>query len=641
MAKGRERRVGPAAKQYILGGIMLLATVLLVLLTRICSDHFQEIYDQPPLNDGYIDMFVGNDMMVPLPGEAEFFYGKWIVTDGMQDAEPDGMLAMTDTWKGKDFGGGALPSEGYASYRFTMRVASEEPFIVYCTNFIGAYRVYVNGTLNVAYGRMSRDVAGTASSGLPEEYHGYTPFSGETVTVVIELSATDKGGLTSSFCYMWGGDDRFEYVIHYGREFAFGVLGALGAMFLVSFIMSAGLYRKDREYTLTLLLGGLVLLDIFSLDIFRFLVTASGTMIYNIVPDLFYASAVVTSLFFVLYVYKTGILVPTEKTAARKAAETAFGAVFNAGCIAAFYALDDFSYKIIPVFLQMLYFALLYFPLFKAALGGRKYVVPYIIVLFAVLFITGIGLMDMLDFVTLGTESVASWSFLVLATGIFLLYMLQIRDKNLAVLREEEIRRKLVEMRGISLREQIKPHFVFNCLTGIQATYHHDIAEGDRALGNFSRYLRYSIDAGEHDLVPFETELKNVLNYAELESTRRGRDIELMLDIEFWDFSVPPLSLQPLVENAVKHSGALDMEDGWIQLAVVREGNEVKISLKDNGCGFDTEKIGRGSVGLANVRERFELLLGARLDIRSAPGEGTTASVTIPLGETGEKDERD
>ena len=60
---------------------------------------------------------------------------------------------------------------------------------------------------------------------------------------------------------------------------------------------------------------------------------------------------------------------------------------------------------------------------------------PYIIVLFAVLFITGIGLMDMLDFVTLGTESVASWSFLVLATGIFLLYMLQIRDKNLAVLK--------------------------------------------------------------------------------------------------------------------------------------------------------------------------------------------------------------
>ena len=117
---------------------------------------------------------------------------------------------------------------------------------------------------------------------------------------------------------------------------------------------------------------------------------------------------------------------------------------------------------------------------------------------------------------------------------------------------------------------------------------------------------------------------------------RRGSEIELMLDVEYWDFSVPPLSLQPLVENAVKHSGALDMEDGWIQLAVMREGNEVKISLKDNGGGFGTEKIGRGSVGLANVRERFELLLGARLNITSTPGEGTEATVTIPLADGGE-----
>ncbi len=109
----------------------------------------------------------------------------------------------------------------------------------------------------------------------------------------------------------------------------------------------------------------------------------------------------------------------------------------------------------------------------------------------------------------------------------------------------------------------------------------------------------------------------------------QARAFDVIYDIEATDFSVPAFSVQPFIENAVKYSRVNEKEDGCILISSRAADGGVELKISDNGVGFNMSGVKEGAHGISNARERFKLLLGADLSIRSSPGEGTEITVYI------------
>ncbi|MGN0320906.1 MAG: sensor histidine kinase, partial [Lachnospira sp.] len=196
--------------------------------------------------------------------------------------------------------------------------------------------------------------------------------------------------------------------------------------------------------------------------------------------------------------------------------------------------------------------------------------------------------------------------------------------------------RKLMERRISAMMSQIRSHFIFNVLTAISGYCKTDPKKADSALIKFSRYLRKNIRIIEEEgLVDFSEELEQVDDYVSLEQIRFVDMISFEKNIEEDNFQIPPLTIQPIVENAIKHGLVEHNRSGVISLKTVRIGDNVEITVTDNGAGFDIDKCNNSdSVGLKNVRFRLENMVNGKLDISSVPGEGTTVTIIIPLKET-------
>ena len=182
-----------------------------------------------------------------------------------------------------------------------------------------------------------------------------------------------------------------------------------------------------------------------------------------------------------------------------------------------------------------------------------------------------------------------------------------------------------------ALQAQIKPHFVFNVLSSIKNLYHRDAEMGDNAIDLFSRHLRAQVDAANIDLIPLERELDNVQTYIELEGMRRETELNVVFDIEYSDFLIPALSLQPFIENAIKYSRIDEKPDGSITISSHRDDDGVLLEITDNGVGFDVDGIPSSSCGIHNSVERFRLLTGLSPLVVSSIGEGTSIKIRYDM----------
>lgn len=188
---------------------------------------------------------------------------------------------------------------------------------------------------------------------------------------------------------------------------------------------------------------------------------------------------------------------------------------------------------------------------------------------------------------------------------------------------------------------QIQPHFLYNTLSTIQAMCATEPEKAPRIVEQFSRYLRQNMDSlNDVNLIPVEKEIDHARIYAEIEMAMFPN---IRVDFEVMDaeFLVPALTVQPLVENAIRH-GVRIREEGVVTVTTQRVSEGHEIVILDNGKGFDTSKTQTdgGHIGIANVRERLEKLCGGTLDVESTVGEGTRAVIYIPNTVGDEKQNR-
>ena len=184
---------------------------------------------------------------------------------------------------------------------------------------------------------------------------------------------------------------------------------------------------------------------------------------------------------------------------------------------------------------------------------------------------------------------------------------------------------------------QLQPHFLCNTLGAIGGLCKND-PEAKDAINMFSRYLRDNVDAvGQDTPVPFDQELEHAKTYLKLEQLRFGDDVSVAYDIGCRDFMLPTLTLQPLVENAVRH-GIRGTEEGVGTVTISSQELDTRweVSVADDGAGFDPGMPraydGRSHIGLRNVRTRLELVCNGRLRIDSEYGCGSVVTIEIPKG---------
>lgn len=217
---------------------------------------------------------------------------------------------------------------------------------------------------------------------------------------------------------------------------------------------------------------------------------------------------------------------------------------------------------------------------------------------------------------------------------LFILVNIQF-EHEIALRRQEK---ELAELRIDIMLSQIQPHFLYNALATISHLCKHDPEQAVTAIKEFSMFLRRNMDSLKNrNPIPFEQELNHVMNYLYLEQQRFQQRLRVVYDVTATDFLVPPLSLQPLVENAVRH-GVLKKEDGGVVTIRTQETKEAyQVVITDNGIGMEKSKsfsdLGEHAhIGIDNVRSRLETMVRGSLEIESDDA-GTTVTMYIPKEE--------
>ncbi|HEX2101727.1 MAG TPA: histidine kinase [Candidatus Synoicihabitans sp.] len=198
-----------------------------------------------------------------------------------------------------------------------------------------------------------------------------------------------------------------------------------------------------------------------------------------------------------------------------------------------------------------------------------------------------------------------------------------------------ELEKHLAEARLQALLRQLKPHFLFNTLNGIASLMHSDVDAAERMLIRLSELLRLAMNHSGRPLAPLRDELAFIDRYLEIERIRfRDRlSVRMAIDPEALEAEVPSLVLQPLVENAIRHGIEPQARAGLIELSARREGDHVRLIVRDNGAGVPAGGFTREGIGLSNTRSRLRELYGAahHFELANDPAGGLRVELTLPV----------
>lgn len=262
--------------------------------------------------------------------------------------------------------------------------------------------------------------------------------------------------------------------------------------------------------------------------------------------------------------------------------------------------------------------------------------------IFEVLITTSV--LPIIGFILNFTYTGISFNNFAVTLSVLIVYVFyESHRTSTAVSREHELSRvqnELLESRLATehannemLLAQIQPHFISNSLMALRAqcTEYPEIYE---SITNFSMYLRSHFEAlgSSNKMISFEKEMENIEAYLALEEQNFGDRLNVIYNIECDDFFLPPLSVQPLVENAVRHGIGTYDEGGVVHISSRREAGRVVIEVTDNGSGnsnITPQQTERRGIGIENVRARLRSIAGGELEVITNES-GTIAKITLP-----------
>ena len=178
----------------------------------------------------------------------------------------------------------------------------------------------------------------------------------------------------------------------------------------------------------------------------------------------------------------------------------------------------------------------------------------------------------------------------------------------------------------------MRPHFIYNTLMSIYYLCSQDPQKAQRVTLDFTNYLRRNFTAiAEEGTIPFSDELEHTRAYLAVEQTRFEGTLFVEIDTPHTAFRLPPLTLQPIVENAVKHGVSPGLEPLYLSVLTRETPDGSEVVVEDTGPGFAPTDDDEPHIALANIRERLALLCGGTLSIEPRAAGGTRVTLHIPF----------
>ncbi len=230
-----------------------------------------------------------------------------------------------------------------------------------------------------------------------------------------------------------------------------------------------------------------------------------------------------------------------------------------------------------------------------------------------------------------------------LDTGIIVYFLILLVDYAIdyhrryqtSLIEAAQLQTQLVQAQLQALKMQLHPHFLFNTLNAISALVQEDPEGAERMIARLSDLLRLSLERTGVQEVPLREELEFLHLYLDIERTRFEERLAVSFDIaeDAMDARVPSLILQPIVENAIRHGLSSRTSNGQISIHAARQGGNLSLMVKDNGCGLPVDGMyRRNGLGLATTRGRLERLYGnsQSLILRNVKDGGVEARILLP-----------
>lgn len=564
-----------------------------------------------------------------LRGDWEFYYG-CLLTQTADAPTPDATIAVPSSWAGSPAHSMPYDNGGCASYRcYVQGLQYKKPLKITVPNLACAYRIYVDCVLVAESGVVSETRGETQTSAAAHQEKVYLDEG--THEIIIEVSADAFSGL-----YLTPIVADYAFETAYANGFLglrFALIGII--LYAAAVLAILSLYSKTRYFSpwLTVMFVALALRMLISTEGYAIAQPLFGNLSYEKIFMFSFASTFIIKLIAVIYFrdeLKLQVSLPSM-------------ALLSVSFLLAVISMDFMPHAVYTNYYFLVWqlfstVADLYVvnKLCQSLAKGEKN--AGLLCLSYLFLFVGITV-DALY--TCGMMPFRCSSFMPVAFALFALFITIIHAKNAAGIykraqQAKDLERELEKANMAVMISQIQPHFLYNALNTIKSLIRRDPKTAEQAVIDFSYYLRGNMDSLQQtEPIPFRTELQHIQYYCKIELLRFSDKLRIEYEIEEDNFTVPTLSIQPLVENAIKHGVTKRPEGGTVKLSTRKDGAYYIVTVSDDGVGFDTDAVpnadGRTHVGLSNIRYRFENMMQGKVTVESTPGCGTTVTVYIPV----------
>lgn len=618
------------ARSNIVLIITIIVTILAIASPFIAGNINRHHSGVPALVGGKGDFSnAKSDYTLYLTGDWEYYDGVHIISNG---EHVDSVITEIPTPIVKPITSLSKADGFTASYKITVNNLDYENAIVYVPHFAGTYRVFVNGIMVTQSGTYI-DQKAHANLDLIASNINFDPQN--TYEIVIEATCNMMPSL-----YMTPVISDIDYTMTYSK------IAQTFRSFIVGIVLFCGLFIFSYSAKKSFILSSKWLPVLCACVAIRMMISTEGYSVFSFLfPYIDYES--ITLIICVsTFIIKLVALLFYSETLDLK---------INKNVIAIF-CFVFLSLSLVAAVLPYIIFSPYYYIIIQAATIPLDIIIlsnicncvmrklPY-----AKLYLTGyitLSIGILVDcFYTNGVINFMSSQFMPICFTIFIITFVVIYFEKISrifntALKTAEIEREL-ELANTSLMiSQIQPHFLYNALNTIKYLIKRDPKSAEKAVISFSRYLRGNMDSiTKKEPIPFAEELEHTKNYCDIELLRFGDKLNIIYDTPVTSFSLPALSVQPIVENAIKHGVTKKPEGGTVTVTTSENEHYYLIKVQDDGVGFDVDNPDlspsdtHAHIGVNNVRERLTNMVNAEFIIESQIDVGTCVTIKIPKKE--------
>ena len=607
--------------------ILFVAIIILILIAIAFSDFIFNNKKSINAENGVLDLSgwsIDDDGTVALSGDWAFYWNRFATNEGMM--EPNVYARVPDVWNNYKIGNSNLPAYGYATYSLLVKGVGNEPISIRMLPCSTAYALYINSDLLAQNGAVSN----TDKESIPEyepEIVTFQPTDGQfTITLFVSNYIYARGGFW--YAPILGTPSQIRNIDRSVNYLDLILLGSFITISLFCFCFYA-FARRDISIILFALLA---LVTALRASIYGSYLLSSTGLPFRLLIIIEYLTLIwipaLISLF-LLSLAKNG-----KKFRFVVIAIAYFSAIFTLFIFIS--PVHVFTRYTIPI--EMLCLAISLYSLIvllKSSFHAK------VIIALGSLALILCGIHDVLlqnCFIRGYVELSPIGFFIMLNTWGIVLAKDYTHLNKFAIATSEKAQTAEIAF----LQAQIKPHFLYNALNVIATLCRLDNVYAEELTLDLSKYLHYTFEFKNlSKFINFSSELEFVETYIKIEKARFVDEFEVVYDLcDTSDLMVPPFSIQPLIENAIRHGIRKKEQFGTVLLRVRKEKDSFIIEVQDDGVGIEPEMLemlrkgifGKSEgVGLINVKQRIERIYKTEFLITSEVGIGTKITLTIPI----------